>query len=885
MKTFRQRLTDICTATPDVEWITFFGLTASTSSTYRELFSRIHDYQAFFREKGLAEGDSVLIILKESLDLFAGFFAGIVHGALPAYFAYPSPKQSIESFIESIENLLRYNHIKIVIGFREIVEILSRVEPLKASPWFLGAVCHEDIPRRNAPLSSEFPAVAKEAFLQFSSGTTGAKKGVKISIPALFNQIEAYAECVNFSGDSKVVSWLPHYHDMGLIACMLIPFLMKVPIIMMSPFEWVKNPRLLLDAVVRHRGTHLWLPNFALGHLAKSIPDGDLSGLDLSSIQQIVCCSEPLLANTLEPFLRKFAGTGLKEEVIRNCYAMAENTFAMCSSGKGPARFLGIDIEAFSKEHRIIPSPQGRKIASAGTPLSNIDIRIIDDSGNILPEDRVGEVTINSNCMLEGYFNNPEATSSAFLGEYFKTGDLGFFHAGELYITGRKKDLIIVGGENVYPQDIEAILNEEPYLIPGRNLAFGVDDARVGTERVVVLAEVGEDVDPAGVDLLPLRKKIFDLLNISISEFLLLPHMTLKKGTAGKISRSLNKAEYLKTGFLQRVSAAPPLEGGSSGRLEDDVRNIVMKILPRQPAGSISARTSLLRSGLLDSFSFLDLVRSLEERFQTEIPKELWNEERFDSIEMIAKTVSGVAKAPDPALLEAARISLETNRNTSLAVLQRSHAGGGSSESSVLERLINNLPIASSGIYTFLLRCAGVRVGKNVRFLGRVNVKFRGRPGNIIIGNNVTLGGNIDLRNREEGRIHLHDHVYVEEEVRIVAARDGGVEIHEGAKIGPYTMIHSGGTVTIGRYALLAPFVQINSSEWTMDRNRYIQEQGFRHGIIDIGEDVWLGVCTSVLINSKINRGAIIGSNSVVHGEIPAFAVCAGIPAVVLRYR
>ena len=529
---------------PDFEWLTLVSGDRATPFTIREIVERTCDYCAFYEAKGVAEGDTVVIILRESLDLIAAFFAGIVYGALPAYYFYPSPKQSVDLFLNSVENLLLYNEVKVIVSFPEVISVLKAAHKI-AVPEFIGFHASDEVPSLGRTDLSAFRPPAHEAFLQFSSGTTGAKKGVKISSRALLNQVRAYDDCVEYEAGDRVVSWLPHYHDMGLIACILMPFLRGVPVHMMSPFEWVRNPGMLLTWITKVRGTHVWLPNFALGHIAKSCPDDVLQAADLSTVKRLVCCSEPVLQHTVSDFLARTSATGLDAAALQNCFAMAENTFAMTSTGRGPVTFMSVDPDVFRQEHRVVPKAGGRTVASAGVPLRNIEIKIADDTGAALPEDHVGEILIKSDCMLDSYHNNWEATQRAFIDGWFKTGDLGFFHGGELYVTGRSKDMIIVGGENIYPQDIEAILNAKDFLVPGRNVVFGVEHEKTGTERVVVLAEANPDVPHTDDELIALRTEILNAVGVSVSRFAVLPHMTLLKGTAGKISRYLNKQAYL----------------------------------------------------------------------------------------------------------------------------------------------------------------------------------------------------------------------------------------------------------------------------------------------------------------------------------------------------
>lgn len=546
MPEFRQIIAGHLDSRAETPWLTLISGQKATPYTYRQIAERTYDYCAFYRAAGVAENDTVVVILRESLDLVAAFFAGIVCGALPAFYFYPSPKQSVDVFLASIDTLLLYNEVKLIVSYPEVIGALKDHHRISV-PEFVGFYETSEVPVLGRSNLDDFPAPLHEAFLQFSSGTTGAKKGVKISAKALLNQVRAYGEFVRYAPGDSVVSWLPHYHDMGLIACILMPFVLGVPVYMMSPFEWVMHPQLLLEWLARVAGTHVWLPNFALGHLARACADDEPGRYDLSSVKYLVCCSEPVLKATVDEFAARFSAAGISPDRFQNCYAMAENTFAMTSTRQGPIRFLAVDQELFRREHRVRPAADGRPVASAGVPLPNIRIEIRSDAGDVLPDDRVGEILIHSDCMLDSYHNNWEETQRAIVDGWFKTGDLGFFHGGELYVTGRSKEMLIIGGENIYPQDIESILNGKDYLIPGRNVAFGVENAKTGTERLVILAEAR--AEHLHVDLLPLRTEIMSALGISVSRIALLPHRTLLKGTAGKISRYLNKQAYLEGRF------------------------------------------------------------------------------------------------------------------------------------------------------------------------------------------------------------------------------------------------------------------------------------------------------------------------------------------------
>ena len=203
----------------------------------------------------------------------------------------------------------------------------------------------------------------------------------------------------------------------------------------------------------------------------------------------------------------------------------------------------------------------------------------------------------------------------------------------------------------------------------------------------------------------------------------------------------------------------------------------------------------------------------------------------------------------------------------------------------VIERLINKCPVPSSRLYRFLLRRAGLTIGSNVVFLGRFRVRLEGDPALITIGDDVVVGDNVEMRNREQGRLVIGSRARLDDDVRLIAARDGCIEIGEGAAIGRGTIVNSGGTTRIGRYAMVSSYVSINASTHDTDRASFICAQPFRHGVVEIGDDVWVGAGAVIVLNCWIGEGAVIESNTRVTGRIPAFAVHGGAPPRVERYR
>jgi acyl-CoA synthetase (AMP-forming)/AMP-acid ligase II len=387
--------------------------------------------------------------------------------------------------------------------------------------------------------------------LQHSSGTTGLQKGVALSHQAVINQLTDYGKSIRLRDSDVFISWLPLYHDMGLIACWLMPVLLGYPLVIMSPFEWIRAPYRLLQAVSRYKGTLSWLPNFAYNFCAQKIRDRDLEGVDLSSWRAISNCSEPMRWDSQNAFRERFRSKGLQSDSMTTCYAMAENVFAVTQGGiDGPVVFEDIDRDSLQIEkvaRAVVAEKPAVRMLSAGKSIPNTSVAILDNKGQPLPDRHVGEVALKSNCMLSGYYHRPDATGKAFINGWYLTGDYGYLVEGELYITGRKKDLIIVGGKNIYPQDLELLAYEVPGVHAGRASAFGVFNETSGTEDVVLVAEV----DPSE---LAEQQKVADGIRAAVTRgsavALRYVHLVgrhwLVKTSSGKTARSANRDKFLK---------------------------------------------------------------------------------------------------------------------------------------------------------------------------------------------------------------------------------------------------------------------------------------------------------------------------------------------------
>jgi acyl-CoA synthetase (AMP-forming)/AMP-acid ligase II len=522
--------------------------------TYRQVLDRAAHWYGAYESLGVRPGEHIVIILKHSLDLYAAFLGALLNGSVPAMFAFPSHKFSEQEYFATIGELLGNANARVLVTYPALATQFFALTPDAVESR---VVCTADHLVDTSPRSFGERTTAAEscsddsvAFLQYSSGTTGIKKGVAISHRALLWQIDQYAAHIDAHSMDCVVSWLPLYHDMGLIACCLLPFLKAIPLVAMCPFEWAQRPSLWTTAVTEHCGTLSWLPNFAYNHMVRSITDAELQRCDLSSLRGLVNCSEPILPDTHRRFVDRFSAFGFSPSALATSYAMAENTFAVTSGGFGtPVKEDVIDGEAFARTGCAVPvgtdRPNPKILVSSGKPLVHTQVEIVTANGPAGNRE-VGEIVLRSPCLLSEYHGNAVATARSLQdGRYF-TGDLGYMADGELYVVGRKKDLVIVGGVNIHPQDVEAIVNGVANAIPGRCVAFGAPRHDLGTEMLVVLAETREQDATArarmGKDI---YEGIVARVGIVPGVIKIVDHMSLRKSSSGKMSRSINRERFL----------------------------------------------------------------------------------------------------------------------------------------------------------------------------------------------------------------------------------------------------------------------------------------------------------------------------------------------------
>jgi acyl-CoA synthetase (AMP-forming)/AMP-acid ligase II len=405
------------------------------------------------------------------------------------------------------------------------------------------------------------------AFLQYTSGSTGDPKGVAVTHGNIVSNESAIAEAVDMTADSVIVGWIPHFHDMGLIGG-LQGFFVGANLVLMSPLAFLKQPVRLLRAISDYRGTSSAAPNFAYDLIARRVTPEQLNGLDLSTWQIALNGAEPVRRRTTERIIEMLAPAGFAGSAMRPAFGMAEVTL-MATVSRGVQRYLDADADAL-EQNRYTPAANGRAISlmSSGEPAPNVEVRIVDpETLHVLPAGEVGEIWLRGESVASGYHNRPAETVKQFQaqtsdgdGPYLRTGDLGLLHEGELYVTGRIKDLLIVNGRNLYPQDIEECVQDvHPAVAGSRGCAISLDvnDAErlvlIHAVKPELLGEMGYDELAAAIKIAVARG-----FEIPAPGVVFVNRAGIHLTTSGKVQRASMRAAFLKGELTDVLHAEEP---------------------------------------------------------------------------------------------------------------------------------------------------------------------------------------------------------------------------------------------------------------------------------------------------------------------------------------
>jgi acyl-CoA synthetase (AMP-forming)/AMP-acid ligase II len=516
-----------------------------------DLYRRAMHFSWGLVRAGIQPGDLVILVFSHTLDLLAAFLGVSAHGAVPSIFPYLTEKLDPEFYHRRIRALVEEagpQALLVALEFKFDLEAL-------VTDGGCAVITLEDVPMSDAvdkgTQASKGQRADAPALLQYSSGTTGMQKGVLLPHRTLLDQIDILAEKQHYQADSVMVNWLPLYHDMGLVGGCLLPLCVGIPIVWISPFHWVREPRILFEALHAYGGSHCYMPNFAYNHCVRSVRERDLEGIDLSHVQRIINGGEPVRHQSLQLFLERFGPYGLREGALATGYGMAELTLGATSSSFGEAPMVDWVLQDdLQRVGRATPVDAGRPgatpVVSSGTPLSGVEMRILDEAGEPVEERVVGEIALKSRSMFKEYYRRPELTAQVLRDGWFHTSDMGYIAGGELFVLGRVDDLVIVGGRNIYPQDVEALANRVEGVYQGRAAAFAVDNPDLGTDAIVLACELrgGPDEEAKARVESELRRAVVAELDVTLADVVFVERGWIVKTSNGKIARKENRAKY-----------------------------------------------------------------------------------------------------------------------------------------------------------------------------------------------------------------------------------------------------------------------------------------------------------------------------------------------------
>jgi len=516
--------------------------------TYAELDQAARAVASGLIERGLEPGRAVAIMLPTCVEYFFSFFGTLLAGGIPVPIYPPARASQIEDHLKRHAGILSNALTRVLITVPQAKALALLLKPRVDTLRYV--VTPEDLMRRGATAAAHRASPQDIAMLQYTSGSTGSPKGVVLTHANLLVNIRSMARALRVTPADVFVSWLPLYHDMGLIGAWLgsLTYAFKYPV--MSPLTFLAQPARWLRSIHRHGGTISGGPNFCYELCLRRIQDADIEGLDLSTWRLAFNGAEPVSPETMAAFTRRFERFGFRPDAMTPVYGLAEATLGVAFSppARG-AKLDRVDKERFMHRGEAVPvapeHPDALTFVACGHPVPGHQIRVVDASGRELPERAEGHIQFSGPSVTSGYYRNPEATQRLLHGAWMNTDDYGYVAEGDLYITGRIKDTIIRAGRNIHPYELEDAVGNLNGVRKGCVAVFGSPDPRSGTERVIVLAETRE-TDPARQNAL--RARINDLavslIGNPADDIMLAPAGTVLKTSSGKIRRAASREIY-----------------------------------------------------------------------------------------------------------------------------------------------------------------------------------------------------------------------------------------------------------------------------------------------------------------------------------------------------
>ena len=539
--------------------------------SFGQLYSDAQRVAAKLISMGIRRGDSVALMLPTCREFFVTYAGVLLASGVPVPIYPPVRADRIAEYAERQSAILRNSESRLLITFQEGSRVAKLLAPAVKS--LRGVVTAATLlAPSDGPISANAAPAAHHAtdlaLLQYTSGSTGNPKGVMLSHANLLANVRAIGQAAEIAPTDVGISWLPLYHDMGLIGAWLMPLYFGLPVVVLSPIAFLTHPESWLWAIHNHRGTITAAPNFAYELAVRKVPDSEIGGLDLSSLRAALNGAESVNAATLERFATRFASHGLHREALTPVYGLAEASLAVTIPPIGRAPLIDrIEREAFARDGRAVPiTPAAEQdsrdvlaIVSVGSAVPDHQVRIVNAGGRDAGERTEGAIWFRGPSTTGGYFRNPEASNALFpegqSAGWLNSGDRGYVADGELFVTGRVKDIILKAGRNLYPHEIEEVAGAVAGVRKGCVVAFGTPDATAGTERLIVVAETRER-DPAAKDRVAaeVTERIARAIGLPPDAVDLVAPHTLPKTSSGKLRRN-ETAQLYRAGTLGAAAA------------------------------------------------------------------------------------------------------------------------------------------------------------------------------------------------------------------------------------------------------------------------------------------------------------------------------------------
>jgi acyl-CoA synthetase (AMP-forming)/AMP-acid ligase II len=554
--------------------VTFVGLREEESRlSWAEVERRARCAAGALAARGVRPGDRVAIVLRTEPSFLDAFFGAIHAGAVPVPLYPPVRLGRMEEYLAATARMLRVSGARCVVTSRSVGRILG-VALAGAGPGLdLGVVDAAALgegPEARAGREGEGLAL-----VQFSSGSTVDPKPVALSHASLVAQVDALTAIVAPTDEDVLVSWLPLYHDMGLIGCLLGAVGYPGPLVLIPPEFFLAHPVLWLRAITRHRGTISAGPHFAYAYAADRVRDGDLAGLSLASWRIALDGAEPVTTGALGRFAARFAGVGLDPGALMPVYGLSEAALAVTFSPRGrPPVVRRVDPARLAQGE---VAPGAREVVSVGAPVPGVEVEVRGARGEALPARRLGRIHVRGPSLMQGYLGDAAATAEALHEGWLDTGDLGFHDDGELFVHGRSKDVVIVRGANHAPEEFEAALEGIPGLRPGCAVALGFLPPVGDGEELLVLAERARDAGRPDAALeAAVRDAVLARTGVRPHAVRLLAPGTLPRTSSGKLRRG----EALRR--FQAGTLRPPRRVNAATLAGEVVRSGIARIRSRR---------------------------------------------------------------------------------------------------------------------------------------------------------------------------------------------------------------------------------------------------------------------------------------------------------------